>query len=92
MTESEADTIIAEALEASARVKPKIDEMIRVVIFEAARVEASQRALLLADMRVTPHNEAIRCRVVLNTVVDFLEAVRTRPSDVARKLSARAQV
>jgi len=87
MTDAEADEAIALALEFEP--KASLDEMIQTVRDRSWTLQGNQRARLIADMLSRPIPEAVREIAVLTQLETFLELIKQRPAEVARRLQAK---
>jgi hypothetical protein len=92
MTDAEAEKIISAAKEACLDLgKPTVEDMLDAARYSAHHFEGQQRVRMLADF-ITRPDDAVMMQVVrMDSLGLFLEAVQSRPHEVARRLNAQSR-
>lgn len=84
----DAEKIVSDARAAAALPKPTLDEMIVELSAIPAELAARECVRISVGYADAPSAIIIRRIVVLDALVAFLDAVKHRPRDVARRLNS----
>lgn len=84
-----AQRLVSDARSCRSKPKPTIVDMRDTVNAIAHQIESTERALLRARLRSAPSADRMRSVAILDALGSFLDAVISRPGEVARRLNAQ---
>lgn len=82
-------TMVADAMATEMRTRRSLSQLANSVSEDCARIESNQRAWIAGGLNMRPDPVMIAKLADFQQIYDFLEACRTRPGDVVRRLSDR---
>lgn len=85
----DARKVVSAALAAEMQTRRSLSQLAASIGEECVRIESNQTAWIVGGLYMKPDPVMIAKLADLQQIHDFLEACRTRPGDVARRLRSR---